>query len=91
MAGQIDHALDYNADYISVALIGHNPPHLARDVEIEGPFKQTFRSVTKKLQDAEQGILITPVFGGETISGSSRMKGGSGNGLNTLRAFELSF
>ena len=58
-------------------LLGHNPPNQAKSAPIE-KWDSTFQATVDKLANYEKGTLITPVFGGECISGSSRMKGGSG-------------
>ena len=87
MAGQIKHALDNACDYSAVGLIGHNPPDAARDDKIENWPHGTFRSVLRELQKSDRAMIMTPVLGGETITGSSRMKGGSG----TLIVLETAF
>ena len=59
-------------------LLGHNPPNQAKSAPIE-KWDSTFQATVDKLANYEKGTLMTPVFGGECISGSSRMKGGSGS------------
>ena len=78
VAGQLVEALEHPEEYSSVGLIGHNPISLARNDPIENWDHGTFRSISQDLEKSNRSIIITPVFGGETISGSSRMKGGSG-------------
>ena len=67
-------------------LLGHNPPNKAKPNKIE-KWDSTFLATVEKLQQYAKGTLITPVFGGECISGSSRMKGGSGTLITLFTAF----
>merc|ERR1712228_1110451 len=87
VAGQIKHALDNESDYSAIGLIGHNPPDLARDDKIENWPHGTFRSVLRDLKKSNRAMIMTPVMGGETITGSSRMKGGSGTLIVLQTAF----
>lgn len=75
--GQLEKALEED-DYSSVILIGHNPCELARP---------NFIDIARKVKESKKGIVVTPVMGGETISGSSRMKGGSGTLISLHSAF----
>jgi len=70
----------------STFLLGHNPPNKAKANKIE-KWDSTFLATVEKLQQYNKGTLITPVFGGECISGSSRMKGGSGTLITLFTAF----
>ena len=83
VAGQLETAMEKGLNTI---LLGHNPPLESKDVAIE-KWDKTFRDVVKKLMEYENGLLITPVFGGECISGSSRMKGGSGTFITLMTSF----
>nr|XP_046238536.1 glucokinase regulatory protein [Scatophagus argus] len=79
VAGQLDLCLQHPEVYTPV-LIGFNPTHQARDEPIPG-CKFTFRSVVRRMQElakSQKAFLINPAVGPEAISGSSRMKGGSG-------------
>ena len=87
VAGQIAHALDNPDNFNHIGLIGHNPPDLARDDTIENWPRGTFRSVLADLAKSERAMIMTPVLGGETITGSSRMKGGSGTLITLQTAF----
>ena len=75
--GQLEKALNED-DYSAVILIGHNPVELARP---------NFRDIARRVKESKKGIVVTPVMGGETISGSSRMKGGSGTLISLHSAF----
>ena len=70
VAGQLVKSMEKNFDTF---LLGHNPPDKAKPNPIE-KWDSTFLATVQKLQAYEKGTLITPVFGGECISGSSRMK-----------------
>ena len=83
VAGQLETAMEKGLNTI---LLGHNPPLESKNVKIE-KWDKTFRDVVKKLMEYENGLLITPVFGGECISGSSRMKGGSGTFITLMTSF----
>lgn len=87
VAGQLKHALENEADYPAIGLIGHNPPELARNDTIENWPHGTFRSVLNDLKKSTRAMIMTPVLGGETITGSSRMKGGSGTLIVLQTAF----
>nr|XP_015808016.2 glucokinase regulatory protein [Nothobranchius furzeri] len=79
VAGQLNFCLQ-NLDVFTPVLLGFNPVHQARDELIPG-CNFTFRSVAEKMQELAKGqkaFLINPAVGPEAISGSSRMKGGSG-------------
>uniref|UniRef100_H2Z8J3 SIS domain-containing protein n=1 Tax=Ciona savignyi TaxID=51511 RepID=H2Z8J3_CIOSA len=78
VAGQLDYCMDKLDKYTPV-LVGFNPVNLARNIPIHG-WEKTFRDVATRLEKmTSQGktFLINPVVGGEAITGSSRMKGGS--------------
>lgn len=83
VAGQLETAMEKGLNTI---LLGHNPPLESKNTKIE-KWDKTFRDVVKQLMEYENGLLITPVFGGECISGSSRMKGGSGTFITLMTAF----
>lgn len=73
-AGQMDY-LAGKPD-TTITLLGFNPAHQARDVEIEG-WDKTFKQVLDTLLEAENFILLNPVYGPESVMGSTRLKGGS--------------
>jgi N-acetylmuramic acid 6-phosphate (MurNAc-6-P) etherase len=83
VAGQLDYLLK-TSDH-AVALIGFNPVDLARNMPMENwqdQEKVTFRQIAKKLDEKRttnrsQYIILNPIVGPESITGSSRMKGGS--------------
>jgi N-acetylmuramic acid 6-phosphate (MurNAc-6-P) etherase len=89
IAGQLDHLLEQNeqnqTSKCAVTLLGFNPIELARTVPMENwptHEKPTFKQFVDKLaekqnQDPENYIIINPVVGPESITGSTRMKGGS--------------
>lgn len=74
VAAQLDF-LGGNARFES-AMIGFNPIALARDMPIEG-WDKTVKQVIEKALESQRFILINPVYGPESITGSTRMKGGS--------------
>ncbi|XP_078487091.1 glucokinase regulatory protein-like [Ciona intestinalis] len=78
VAGQLDYCMD-NLDKFVPVIIGFNPVHLARKNPIYD-WDKTFHDVVTRLEGMTsqgKGFLINPVLGGEAITGSSRMKGGS--------------
>ncbi|KAM9334271.1 glucokinase regulatory protein [Symphorus nematophorus] len=79
VAGQLDFCLQHPEVYTPV-LVGFNPTHQARDEPIPG-CAFTFHHVVQRMQElarSQKAFLINPAVGPEAISGSSRMKGGSG-------------
>jgi N-acetylmuramic acid 6-phosphate (MurNAc-6-P) etherase len=78
IAGQLDYAAD-DDKYFS-ALIGFNPPELARKLKIED-WDKHFHDVVQKIKDNPSCVLLNPVVGPEAITGSTRMKGGSATKL----------
>jgi N-acetylmuramic acid 6-phosphate (MurNAc-6-P) etherase/ribosomal protein S18 acetylase RimI-like enzyme len=89
VAGIVDYALTTTDEFkFQVAVIGFNPPPLARDRSVpnwEKTCRQVFLHVSETWEHWRSGdkdtppraISITPVVGPEPITGSSRMKGGS--------------
>uniref|UniRef100_F6Z336 SIS domain-containing protein n=1 Tax=Ciona intestinalis TaxID=7719 RepID=F6Z336_CIOIN len=78
VAGQLDYCMD-NLDKFVPVIIGFNPVYLARKNPIYDWDKTFYDVVTRleRLTSQRKGFLINPVLGGEAITGSSRMKGGS--------------
>ncbi len=75
IAGQL-WALKDNTHATSV-LMGFNPRECARNVTVEG-WDQTFLSALEAAEkSADRFILLNPVYGPESIHGSTRMKGGT--------------
>ncbi|XP_039258094.2 glucokinase regulatory protein-like [Styela clava] len=78
VGGQLDYCMKHLDKFIPV-LLGFNPLNMARDVEIVG-WDKTLRTVASDLNVVSlegKGFVINPVLGGEAITGSSRMKGGT--------------
>ncbi|XP_065830844.1 glucokinase regulatory protein-like [Oscarella lobularis] len=75
VAGQIDYAL--NKENIIPVLVGFNPVSLARDSFIEKWPVKNCKDVFLNLQASEKGFILNPIVGPESITGSTRMKGGS--------------
>jgi len=78
IAGQLDMASD-DPKYFS-ALLGFNPPELARKLVIEHWDKKFF-DIVQKIKDHPRCVLLNPVVGPEAITGSTRMKGGGATKL----------
>jgi N-acetylmuramic acid 6-phosphate (MurNAc-6-P) etherase len=74
VGAQLDAILP-NKKFDSV-LLGFNPLSLARTSAIEG-WDKTVKSVIDKAVENERFTLVNPVYGPESITGSTRMKGGS--------------
>merc|ERR1712227_19515 len=83
VAGQLVASMEKD---IETFLLGHNPPNQAKSAPIER-WDSTFQATVDKVANFKKGTLITPVFGGECISGSSRMKGGSGTLITLFASF----
>lgn len=80
--------LDYiggNANFDSV-VVGFNPLSLARDNAIEG-WDKTVKGVLDTASESSRFVLLNPVVGPEPITGSTRMKGGSGTKIVVEIAF----
>ena len=75
VAGQLDFAMKTNN--ITPVLIGFNAVESARKIPIPTWSNRTFYSVAQDLIKNDRSIIINPSLGGEHVSGSSRMKGGS--------------
>jgi len=85
VAGQLVYSMDQ--PHFTTVLLGFNPVALARDTPIEN-WNLTFRQVASRLNQAQakdyaDGVapprhyILNPLVGPETLTGSSRMKGGS--------------
>lgn len=86
VAGQLVYAM--SQPHFSSVLLGFNPVSLARDNPIE-KWDHTFKQVAVRLQQAHlrdladsagappRHYVLNPLVGPETLTGSSRMKGGS--------------
>lgn len=80
VASQLDKSMSI-PDSITI-LMGFNPLPLARKLPIEGWPGMSFSAVAERLHanslsDPTRHHLLTPVYGPESLSGSTRMKGGS--------------
>lgn len=78
MAGQINFAMQ--KETMTPVLVGFNPVSLARNMPIEKWQQKTCREVFVSLEDETKrnhGFIVNPVVGPESITGSTRMKGGS--------------
>ncbi len=69
-------------------LIGFNPEDRARTTEIEG-WDKTFADVMQAISGRPNCAILNPVVGPEPITGSTRMKGGSGTKLLLELVFAL--
>ena len=79
VAAQLDMAL--RVPGATTVLLGFNPPAFARTAAIEGWPGHTFAGVVRDLAAAAAaGVsahVLCPVYGPESLAGSTRMKGGS--------------
>lgn len=58
-------------------LMAFNPRECARNVSVEG-WDKTFRSALEEVEkNGDRFILLNPIYGPESIHGSTRMKGGT--------------
>lgn len=73
-AGQLSYLLD--KPWASSVLLGFNAREMARSVAIEG-WNKTFDEVLTTCLDSDRFVLFNPVYGPESVMGSTRMKGGS--------------
>lgn len=78
-AGQLEYAL--NTDKFIPVLISFNTVENARKIPIPTWNNRTFSEVALKIDQAQkenqQAFIINPSLGGEHVTGSSRMKGGT--------------
>lgn len=74
VAAQVMHLLD--APKFDTSVVGFNPLGLARDQQVEGWDKTVKQALVEALEN-ERFILLNPVYGPETVTGSTRMKGGT--------------
>lgn len=77
VAAQLDMALQVPG--ATTVLLGFNPPAFARTAAIEGWPGHTFADVVRELGACTDGRahVLCPVYGPESLAGSTRMKGGS--------------
>ncbi len=69
-------------------LMGFNPKHCARNVEVEN-WDRTFADVVGVVSARPSCVVLNPVVGPEAITGSTRMKGGSATKLLLETIFAL--
>ncbi len=74
IGGQIDH-LSPVKEATSV-LVGFNPVGTARDMPVEN-WNKTFAEVIRPLESSDRFFVLNPIYGPESIMGSTRLKGGS--------------
>jgi N-acetylmuramic acid 6-phosphate (MurNAc-6-P) etherase len=74
VASQLDF-LGGNKDF-QTCVVGFNPASLARDMPVEN-WDKTVKNVIDKALESDRFVLLNPVHGPESITGSTRMKGGS--------------
>lgn len=74
VGSQLNHLLE-NEKFDTV-IVGFNPLELARASKIEG-WDRTVKSVIDRAMENPRFTLVNPVYGPESITGSTRMKGGS--------------
>jgi N-acetylmuramic acid 6-phosphate (MurNAc-6-P) etherase len=77
VAAQLAYAMEQGSARFTPLLLGFNPIQLARDLPIEGWDGRSFLSVATALSQYQGGHVINPVVGPESLTGSTRMKGGS--------------
>jgi len=73
----MDAALDGSGVGMRACLIGFNPVELARDLRVPDWPGRTFKDVVRRMEAAEDALMVLPVVGPEAICGSTRMKGGT--------------
>ena len=61
-----------NDERITPVLLGFNPTELSRDSKIEG-WDKTFRNVVNLMKNSPKAIILNPIVGPESITGSTRM------------------
>ncbi|KAH3744117.1 glucokinase regulatory protein [Pelomyxa schiedti] len=86
VAGQVKYLLELadspsgHPDFLC-SILGFNHPHMARKIPITG-VTYTFSDIVTELLSRstagdERFLLLTPIYGPEALTGSTRMKGGS--------------
>jgi N-acetylmuramic acid 6-phosphate (MurNAc-6-P) etherase len=96
VAGQLEYLLAQNDPNCTVTLLGFNPQELARTVPMENwptEHKPTFKHFVEQLEqkESENYLIINPIVGPESITGSTRMKGGSATKIILDLAFATAF
>lgn len=74
VAGQMDHLRDI--PHATTVLLGFNPRETIRNVEVEG-WNKTVKQAVDEFGASENFILLNPIYGPESVMGSTRMKGGT--------------
>ena len=79
VGAQIEHVLGKlsESEGWSAVALGFNPVELVREVHVAG-WNITFKQVLQQLSAHKNGYILSPSVGPEGITGSTRMKGGSG-------------
>ncbi|EFC48924.1 hypothetical protein NAEGRDRAFT_78308 [Naegleria gruberi] len=83
VAGQVMQLSEDKSLGFDSVLFGFNPKELARDSPIEGwrdgniSFKDVIENVEKNQSREDEFFFLNPIVGPESITGSTRMKGGS--------------
>ena len=80
VGAQIEHILDNlsnDDDGWSAVALGFNPVELVRNIQVAG-WNATFKHILNRLLNENNGYVLSPTVGPEGITGSTRMKGGSG-------------
>lgn len=72
VAGQISYGLENHWD---TGVIGFNPIDMSRSTRIEELSGKSFKDIL--LENQDKLTILNPIVGPETITGSSRLKGGS--------------
>lgn len=83
VGAQVEHALDRSVfpddgdEVWSAVVLGFNPLETVRTIRIDG-WSTTFKAVLANMHSDPRGYILSPTLGPEAITGSTRMKGGSG-------------
>ncbi|KAF2073181.1 hypothetical protein CYY_005498 [Polysphondylium violaceum] len=99
VAAQLDYLLNLNSDKHIISLMGFNPVALARPLVIE-KWTRSFKDITNQLESnrvteqqksklLRRHFILNPVFGPEPLTGSTRMKSGTGTKILLESMFSL--
>lgn len=101
VAAQIDYLFNLNSDKHIISLMGFNPVSLARSLVIE-KWTRSFKDITNQLESnrveeqkqqqdklKRRHFILNPVFGPEPLTGSTRMKSGTGTKILLESIFSL--
>jgi|EP00945_MAST-04E_sp_MAST-4E-sp1_P004549 N-acetylmuramic acid 6-phosphate (MurNAc-6-P) etherase len=91
VGAQVEHVLNNLTDSgWKAAVLGFNPPEVVSPKLVAG-WPITFKDILNRMSSNEHSYIISPAVGPEAITGSTRMKGGSGTKFILEAMFSAAF